>query len=100
MTIISEDCFIANLEKAMQDNPIRYADNFWGELEKEQPEIATSFAAIVVAMAKMANMEHDDQVTPEVRQEGIEYVMLAVCGILYKSLNAQREADEMKEVWG
>ena len=95
MTIISEDCFVANLEKAMQDNPIAFADNFWGELEDEQPVIANGFGAIVVALAQLANRRNDED-----SQEGIEYVILAACGILYKSLNAQREADEMKEVWG
>ena len=95
MTVISEDCFIANLEKAMQDDPIKFGDRFWGELSDTQPVFAEGFGVILMSLATLANRLDDDM-----RQEGIEYAMLAACGILYKSLIAQIEADEMKEVWG
>tara|TARA_Y100001949_G_scaffold147465_1_gene131430 strand:- start:340 stop:621 length:282 start_codon:yes stop_codon:yes gene_type:complete len=93
MTVISGECFIANLEKAFQTEPADFAQSVLEQLDEEQPEVADSIWKMLGTLIKVTT---DDEQT----RENIAVLTLCVTGVLYKSLMAQIAANELNEAWG
>ena len=80
---ISFDCVMASTEKAGQQNPCEFANDFLKYMEKTQP------ATFVQLSALLPNIAPDDVET--------QLKIVSVVGLIWKGIEATMEAKEMEE---
>lgn len=95
---ITEECLLAQVSKATQKPQEEFAADIMTELLEEQPVAMAAVVALLEPFLKP--QEEIETVSLEVAQEVILQASFTVLGVIFKSLNAQVEANEMNEHWG
>ena len=95
---ITESCLLAQLSKATQKPQDEFAAEVMTELLEEQPVAMSAIVALLEPFLKP--QEEIETVSLEQAQEVILQATFTVLGVVFKTLNAQAEADEMNEAWG
>ena len=95
---ITEECLLAQVSKATQKPQDEFAADVMAELLEEQPVAMAAVVALLEPFLKP--QEEIETVSLEQAQEVVLQASFTVLGVLFKSLNAQVEANEMNEHWG
>ena len=105
MPQVSEDCAGAVLSKALMDNPSKFAMETLMKFHTEQPQLASMICHVVDALIGggngIADPDGDEDVDENVTafQEMQLTMTYAVVGLVYGSLKAQFEANELEETF-
>jgi len=96
MTIsqVTSECFIATASKAFQESPDRFAAATLLEMCDEQPALTEGIIRLMNDLSEVA-MPDDEEA-----QAGVFTMSAAVVALMYKSLKAQVEADELNQMFG
>ena len=96
LPVITQECFLAAVEKAAQQDPTEFATQFMFELMADQPTVGSGVMALLGPFTTATRLEG-------MRGEDVAEVCMTatwcVLGVVLRAMKAQAEAAEMNEVW-